>query len=528
MSQVGQAIQGAYNGVTGQTGGQTTAGSLAQNGYNPNAAQDQQQLNMNAYGPNQTTNANAAQIDQGQANQFLGGEQGLVAQLQAQAQGSGPSLAQQQLHQATQANLASQLAMAAGARGNQNAGAAQYALGQNAAAANQAAAGQSAATRANEQLSAEQGLGQVLGQYGGQQIGLAENQAGLNQQANLQNANAANQMAQFNTQSAQAGNQAQQQQAQFNAGQQNALTQQGNSYIGQGQLQSQQASGQFGTGVVGGLLNAAGGALGSLTGGGGAASAGLSGGGGSAAGGASAASDVPATDAGAAAAGGALVEGCPHCALAGGALCLGHAMAHGGSPKMAGGGMVGEDYELPPGSYTDKKGGLHLPGIPKGMTPTDPAVHADQLISQGRASDASGKMVDTTPLAGGGMINGMTPFNMDTAQGPETQQINFARSAANASAAANGGGALEPLPALGGGGVMDGKKVKGGPPPPKVLAAPPGGREVTIGDDGPEAVVPLNGKVDPHDFLDAMIAKLKVDQPDAHRELHAALSAKGE
>jgi hypothetical protein len=262
MSDTGASslVSGLFNFATGGAG-QQTAQKLENAGYQQYQAPNAPALNMGAYGADQTTLANAAQINQGQANQFLGGQQGLVAQLQAQAQGSGPDLAQAQLRQGLQANLASQLATAAGQRGNQNPGAAQYALGQGAAAANQAAAGQAAATRAQEQLSAEQGLGAALGQYGSQQIGLAENQAGLNQAANLQNAGAQNAMTQFNTQSAQAGNAAQQAQYQF--GTNIAAQQQSNenAAIAGQQLAAQQAQTTFGTGLVGSGLNAAGSAL---------------------------------------------------------------------------------------------------------------------------------------------------------------------------------------------------------------------------------------------------------------------------
>jgi hypothetical protein len=246
--------------------GNPNAQGLANAGYkqfDPSVTQ----INSAAYGPTALTNAQQTQIGPG-ANTFLGGQQNLVAALQAQAQGSGPNLAADQLRQATQNNLASQLAMAAGQRGNQNPGAERMALANQGAAANQAAAGQAASERGRQQLGAEAQLGGALGQYGGQQIGLAENQAGLNQQVNLTNANAANNMSQFNTQSQQALQNAQQQQSDFINNVRAQQQSNENAAIAGQQLSSQNAGQAAAAGLAGAGLNAAGNALGTATKGG--------------------------------------------------------------------------------------------------------------------------------------------------------------------------------------------------------------------------------------------------------------------
>lgn len=96
---------------------------------------------------------------------YQGAQQGLLAQLQAQAAGAGPNVAQQQLQQATQQNIANQAALAAGnATGNQNPGVAGANLARNAALAQQTAAGQSAMTRSQQELGAQQNLAGLTGQ----------------------------------------------------------------------------------------------------------------------------------------------------------------------------------------------------------------------------------------------------------------------------------------------------------------------------------------------------------------------------
>lgn len=117
---------------------------------------------------------------------------GLAAALQAQMAGTGPSLAQTQLKQATDRNIAQAMAMAQQRGGSPYL--AQRQAMQAAATAGQEAAGQSAAIRAQEQLAAQSQLAGVLQQqraasvqeqqlrdamsqfYAGQQTGLTQEQ----------------------------------------------------------------------------------------------------------------------------------------------------------------------------------------------------------------------------------------------------------------------------------------------------------------------------------------------------------------
>lgn len=112
-----------------------------------------------------------------QANRTASQQQQLAAALQAQMRGEGPSLAQQQLQQATDANAR----MAAGAMASQrgmNPALAQRLVLNQQAQANQQAAGQSAMIRSAEQMQAQQQLAAALQAQRAQDIG--------QQQANTQ------------------------------------------------------------------------------------------------------------------------------------------------------------------------------------------------------------------------------------------------------------------------------------------------------------------------------------------------------
>jgi hypothetical protein len=90
------------------------------------------------------------------------GQQGTLAQMLAdQAAGRGPSVAQQQLQQGTDKNIATQMAMAATMRGANQAGALRQ-LGYQQAGARQQMAGDAATLRLNEQNQAQNQLGQLL------------------------------------------------------------------------------------------------------------------------------------------------------------------------------------------------------------------------------------------------------------------------------------------------------------------------------------------------------------------------------
>jgi hypothetical protein len=143
----------------------------------------------------------AAAINMTPQDQFRAGQMQLAGQLQDQSMGLGPSLAQSQLRQATDRNIQQSMALAASQRGaNPTAGLRQAQM--MAAGANQQAAAQAADIRMQEQLSARQQLAGVLGQGRGADIGLATDQAGLQQQMSLANQQAQNQMALANQQAA--------------------------------------------------------------------------------------------------------------------------------------------------------------------------------------------------------------------------------------------------------------------------------------------------------------------------------------
>lgn len=158
--------------------------------YDPNAG---------IVGPTGIAQGTAAQIDQGPQNQMRAGQQDLISQLQAQANGQGPSVAQGQLVQGQNRGLAQSLAMAAANRGGSAPGLNAQMLSRNQGAM----AGQNAADAANlraEEILASRGqLGSALQGARGQDIGLAENQAGLSNQMNLLNTQQMNQGNQFNT-----------------------------------------------------------------------------------------------------------------------------------------------------------------------------------------------------------------------------------------------------------------------------------------------------------------------------------------
>lgn len=136
--------------------------------------------------------AKAATINQRPQEEFRNQQEALASQLMAQTQGQGPSLAQSQLKQATDRNISQQMAMAASQRGA-TAGQGLRQVAQNAAMANQQAAQQSADLRMQEQMAAQQQLAGVAGAAREQDIGLATNQAGLQQQTALANQDASNQ-----------------------------------------------------------------------------------------------------------------------------------------------------------------------------------------------------------------------------------------------------------------------------------------------------------------------------------------------
>lgn len=112
------------------------------------------------------------EIDYGQANESRAQQDALLRQLQQQyaamAAGNGPSLAQGQLQQATDANIRNAMALGAAQQG-QGLGYASALrnIADQSAAARQQAAAQSAMIRNAEQMQGMQGMGGIAGMYGG-------------------------------------------------------------------------------------------------------------------------------------------------------------------------------------------------------------------------------------------------------------------------------------------------------------------------------------------------------------------------
>lgn len=128
----------------------------------------------------------------------------LVAQLEAQARGEGPSVAQNQLQQATDQNVrqAAQMGINLGAGGPRAANL--KAILDTQANTQQGSANQSAILKATEQLQAQQQLQALLGGLRGQDIGVMGAMQGAQQQANLFNTNMRSQYDQMNAAAAQA------------------------------------------------------------------------------------------------------------------------------------------------------------------------------------------------------------------------------------------------------------------------------------------------------------------------------------
>lgn len=148
-------------------------------------------------------NSSTVQLDQGQYGQTRGQQEALAQQLTDQGNGIGPSLAQGQLQQGRDLNIANAMALGASQRGL-SAGQGLRNIGDQTANINQQSAQQAAQLRLQEQLQARQQLGGVLGTIGSQDLNLANANAGyannMNQFNSTQgyNAQVANQQAGLN------------------------------------------------------------------------------------------------------------------------------------------------------------------------------------------------------------------------------------------------------------------------------------------------------------------------------------------
>lgn len=147
-------------------------------------------------------------IDTTQQQQFRDQQIALMKQLQQQATGQGPSLAAQQLREGTEANIAAQQAALATARGGASPAMARQ-IGQQAAQLRAQEAAKAAQLRIQEQLNAQNALGTLTQQGRQQDIGLATDQARLDQATEKLKADLATAGAQMSTNTAIANTQVQ-------------------------------------------------------------------------------------------------------------------------------------------------------------------------------------------------------------------------------------------------------------------------------------------------------------------------------
>lgn len=129
-------------------------------------------------------------VGQEQNDQTRGMQMALIQQLQDQAAGKGPSLAQMQLQKGSEQNMSNAMALGASQRGAGAAGMLKGIQGQQAGIA-QGMAGDAAMLRLNEQMGARSQLGQQLGAVRGADAGFA----GMNMQNQQFNTGQQNQMA---------------------------------------------------------------------------------------------------------------------------------------------------------------------------------------------------------------------------------------------------------------------------------------------------------------------------------------------
>lgn len=161
-------------------------------------------------------------------------QNGLLGQLQAQASGQAPSLADQQMHQGMEANARNAMSMSAASR---NPAMAMYNAGNQVGGANAQMTGQAADARLQERMMAQQGLAGLSNQMQGQ---------------TLQNAGMMNQFAMQNAQMGQQGNE-------YYNTLQSGQSAANNNFLYQQALQQQQQDADMKKAVIGGALSAGGG-----------------------------------------------------------------------------------------------------------------------------------------------------------------------------------------------------------------------------------------------------------------------------
>jgi hypothetical protein len=189
----GTAVGGVVGGVIGGLGG-LFGGSSDPNAGAKAELQKKLQALADSYTGRQAPQIGQNNIAQGTRSDQVANQQGLISQLQAMANGTGPSAAAIQMREAMDRAAAAQTSAAAGAGGRGvNQGAAYLNAANNTAAIQAQGARDTATLRAQEQLNAVGQLGQniqaargadeAMGQFNAQQM----NQANMaNLQAQLQ------------------------------------------------------------------------------------------------------------------------------------------------------------------------------------------------------------------------------------------------------------------------------------------------------------------------------------------------------
>lgn len=139
-------------------------------------------------------------IDPRMQDQTRGQQGSLAALLQQRAMGTGgPSAAELQMQRGLDSNMSQAMSMAASQRG-QNAGGGMRAMMQQRAQLGQQGIADAGVLRAQEQMGAQNSLGQLLTGMRGQDIGMATGQAQLDQSTNQSNLAAKMQQKQMNDQ----------------------------------------------------------------------------------------------------------------------------------------------------------------------------------------------------------------------------------------------------------------------------------------------------------------------------------------
>ncbi len=170
--------QTAANSGNTPTAGGVTTGFNVSPGLADNGPAGADWLNQLKAFADQISGRQAQQLNAGQSDQMRAAQTGLITDLQNQAAGVGPSLAQAQLSKASDQNLANTMATIQSTRGMGATAAAGQAQGAGAQAGQQLAQ-DSAILRLQEQMQAKGLLGQLATGTRGQDIGVAGQNAQL-------------------------------------------------------------------------------------------------------------------------------------------------------------------------------------------------------------------------------------------------------------------------------------------------------------------------------------------------------------